>query len=791
MRQTVLIIILFITVHLSAQEQKFEYLYEPLSVIIPDLETKFSVRFAFNNNLLTDKTITFSGTNTLEEVLVIIKKQTNLEFHFLDSKNIIIKRAVFDANVAITDLDEVLISNEYLTIGFDKIESDGSIKVNPDDLGILPGLTEPDVLQSLQLLPGISSPTESASDLHIRGGTPDQNLVLWDGIKMYHQGHFFGLISAFNPYITESINVSRSGTSAKYGDRISGVIDIRSSDKVHDSLIAGFGFNLIQADAFIKAPIVKDKLSLTASVRRSYADITKTITFKKMSDKVFQNTKVVGVSAQLENNTFTELQNKFYFTDYNFKTVWKPHTKHSISFSGLYVVNKLDYAAKISYLDSDDIEAHDYLDLTNKGFNLKWEAILSNKISLKTSGYSSEYESKYGYLDAYGSNDFYTSSTINSIKDLGATIGLSYMPNSKNSFRFGYDLVSNTIDYIINYNSVTNNVPDDPFEEKDSDKLNTHSLYYEHVFQDNKWVLQSGIRASKISTINKQFLEPRLFLKYKLTKSWSLKTSLEIKNQSISKVLSETQNDLGIGNSLWILADKNRPIINNRQFSIGTLYEKKGLKIDVDGYFKKIKGLTVLKDYFTVNEGEPTFSTGRSETIGVDVLVKKRIKNFRTWVGYSLSRTNYFFDNLNNKKGFLGNFDQTHIVSLANTYTHKNLQFSLGWNVATGKPYTKPTGVDQETFLIAYEAKHASRLKTYHKLDASVMYDFYINSSKTTKARFGVSLINIYDHKNELEKTFRLDTQYDEATDTYTDEIIQQTNYGLRFTPNLVFRLSF
>ncbi|NQY28007.1 MAG: TonB-dependent receptor plug domain-containing protein [Flavobacteriaceae bacterium] len=789
MRQIVFLIILFITVHLSAQEQKLEYLDEPLSVIIPDLEAKFSVRFAFNNNLLTDKKITLSGTNTLEEILELIKQQTSLEFHFLDAKNIIIKRAVFDQVISTTDLDEVLISNEYLTIGFDKIESDGSIKITPDDLGILPGLTEPDVLQSLQLLPGISSPNESASELHIRGGTPDQNLVLWDGIKMYHQGHFFGHISAFNPYITESINVSRSGTSAKYGDRISGVIDIRSSDKVHDSLTIGIGFNLIQADAFIKTPIVKDKLSLTASVRRSYSDVLKTITFKKMSNKVFQNTKVDGVSAQLENNTFEELENRFYFTDYNFKTVWKPNSKHTISFSNLYVVNKLDYAAKISYVDFDDIEAHDYLDLTNKGFNLKWEALLSNKMSLETSGYSSDYKSKYGYSDTFGSDDSYTSNTINNIIDLGANLSLQYLPNRKNSFKIGYDIVSNSIDY--NITTDYNNDPEFHFEEKDNDKLNIHSLFYEYVFQDKKWTFQTGIRASIVSTINKQFIEPRLFLKYKLRDYWSVKTSLELKNQSISKVLSETQNDLGLGNSLWILADKDRPVINNRQFSLGVLYEKQGWKIDIDAYYKKIKGLTVLKDFFTVDENESTFSTGKSESIGVDVLVKKRIKNFRTWLGYSLSKTNYFFSNLNNGNAFLGNFDQTHVISLSNTYTYKNLQLSLGWNAATGKPYTNATGISDESFEIIYENKHVSRLKTYHKLNASVMYDFYINNSKTTKARIGVSFINIYDHKNELEKTFRLDSQYNEVTQEFDYKIIEQTSYGLRFTPNLVFRLNF
>ena len=782
MKHIVFIITLFLTVHLSAQEQKIEYLNEPLSVVISDIETKFSVRFAFNNNLLTDKIITFSGTNTLEEALAIIKKQANLDFHFLDDKNIIIKKVLFDANVAVTDLAEVLISNEYLTIGFDKIESDGSIKVNPDDLGILPGLTEPDVLQSLQLLPGISSPTESASELHIRGGTPDQNLVLWDGIKMYHQGHFFGLISAFNPYITESINVYRSGTSAKYGDRISGVIDIRSSDKVHDSLSAGFGFNLIQADAFIKAPIVKDKLSITASARRSYSDITKMITFKKMSNKVFQNTKIDGVSAQLENNTFNELRNKFYFTDYNFKTVWKPHEKHNFSFSGLHVVNKLDYAARISYIDFDNTDVSDYLDLTNTGFNFKWDYNISNKLSIKTTGYSSDYASEYGYADSFGVNEIYSSNTINSVKDIGATIGLHYLLNKKNFFKFGYDIVSNRIDY--NIISDYNNEPEFYTEEKDRDKLNIHSLFYEHIFQNKKWTLQTGLRASTISTINKEFLEPRLFLNYKIGKAWSVKTSLEIKNQSISKVLSETQNDLGLGNSLWILADNDRPILNNRQVSIGALYEKKGWKIDVDGYFKKNKGLTVLKDFFTGEENEAIFSTGKSETTGVDLLVKKRIKNFRTWLAYSLSKTNYFFNSINNGKGFLGNFDQTHVFSLANTYTYKNLQLSLGWNVATGKPYTQAIGIDDEYFQIVYDGKHKSRLQTYHKLDASVMYDFYLNKVKSTKARIGVSLINIYDRKNEIEKTFRLDSQFN-------DNIIEQTNYGLRFTPNLVFRLNF
>jgi len=785
MKKVVFVIILFLTVQLVAQKQKLNYLDEPLSVVIPDLEAKFSVRFTFNSAILKNKTIHFSGDSTLEEILAIIKQKAVLDFQFLDANNIIIKRATIDPNVATMDLDEVLISNEYLTTGFDKIENDGSITVNPDELGILPGLTEPDVLQSLQLLPGISSPTESASDIHIRGGTPDQNLVLWDGIKMYHQGHFFGQISAFNPYITETINVFRSGTSAKYGDRISGVIDIRSSNKVHDSLHIGIGANLIQADAFIKAPIIKNKLSLTASIRRSYSDILNTFTFNKMRNKVFQNTKIDdGATSQFSYSQFVELENKFYFTDYNFKTVWKPNNKHTLSFSSLFVVNKLDYR---SINHENSLNSVDNLDLTNNGFNFKWDISLSDKISFINSAYSSSYKSKYGYQDTYGPDDLYETNNLNDIDDLGATIGLYYTPSKIHLFRFGYDLVSNTTNYVIssNYNNIN------PFKEKDSDKLNIHSLFFEHLFKKQKWIIQSGIRASQVSTINKEFLEPRLYLNYKLNKYWGLKTSFEIKNQSISKVLSSTQNDLGLGNSLWVLADEGRPIINNRQFSIGFLYEHKGWKLDVDGYYKKTKGLTSLKNIFNLTERGATFNEGKSESYGIDFLIKKRIKNFRSWLSYSLSKTNYFFEEVNNNNWYLGNFDQTHILSLSNTFTYKKFQFSLGWNIATGKPYTNTIAIDNQTGDITYEPLNASRLKTYHKLDASVVYDFYLNNKKSIKARIGASIINIYDRENELEKTFRADDIEPITSPIYDYRIVEETYFGLGFTPNFLFRLNF
>lgn len=799
MNKSIIVLLFLIQFPLFAQEQKLVYEEESLVLVIKDLEQKFSVRFSFNSEILAGKTVTFKGEASLETFLKLLEKQTLISAQKVDDSNIILKKNESEILLnQVFNLDEVLLNAEYLTVGFDKNEDDGSIKVSPDKLGILPGLTEPDVLQSVQMLPGISSPTESASDIHIRGGTPDQNLVLWDGIKMYHQGHFFGQISAFNPYITETINVFRSGTSAKYGDRISGVIDIRSSAEIPDSLQVGMGINLVQVDAFIKAPLVKDKLSLTTSARRSYSDILNSITFQKMSNKVFQNTKIDGGgNTQTTDTEFEELENRFYFTDYNVKLLWKPSEQHIFSLSSLWVTNKLDYGSKTTYtfedFDPSILTSTDDLDLTNNGYNFKWDATLSDYIKLNTSAYISNYTSAYFYEDTYGPDDLYESDTANKIKDQGFTIGVQYAPNKHHIFRLGYDLSANAITYQIDtdYNN------ENPYLDKDDDKLNIHSLFTEYVYLNNKWVWQAGLRASKVSTLNKNLVEPRLFIKNKLNNYWNVKASYEIKNQMVSKVLSTNQNYLGLGNSLWVLADTHRPIMNSRQFSVGMLHEKKGWKIDIEAFYKKNKGLTALKEIFDTSGAQfdevdsTSFNKGRSESFGIDFLVKKQVKEFRTWLSYSLSKTNYFFDGLNNDKAYLGNFDQTHILSLSNTYTYKKFQFSLGWNIATGKPYTKPNGINSDLYQIDYGEQNGARLKTYHKLDASLVYDFFFSKKNKVKGRIGFSVINIYDRDNELEKTFRLDSTFDANTNTYIERIVEQTNFGLGITPNLVCRLSF
>ena len=186
-------------------------------------------------------------------------------------------------------LSEVVISN-YITKGINKT-LDGSFKINFEQFGILPGLIESDALQAVQSLPGIHSLDESVTNINIRGGSNDQNLITWDGIKMYQAGHFFNLISAFNPNMTKSVTLIKNGTESSLTDAVSGTIAIKSSDKINTNFKTSLSVNLININGLLNIPLGK-KASIQISGRRSFSDLIDTHTSNHYFEKAFQNTEV-------------------------------------------------------------------------------------------------------------------------------------------------------------------------------------------------------------------------------------------------------------------------------------------------------------------------------------------------------------------------------------------------------------------------------------------------------------------------------------------------------------------
>ena len=179
---------------------------QPLSIVLKALSETYNISFSYVNETINDKEVATPHKElSLKEVLAFLQSETQLDFELLDNRFVVIKAIKKKQNeFRIQSLEEIVITN-YLTSGITKL-NDGSLTIKPKTFGILPGLIEPDVLQTIQAIPGIISTDETVSNINVRGGTHDQNLLLWDGIKMYQSGHFFGLISAFNPHTTKRIN---------------------------------------------------------------------------------------------------------------------------------------------------------------------------------------------------------------------------------------------------------------------------------------------------------------------------------------------------------------------------------------------------------------------------------------------------------------------------------------------------------------------------------------------------------------------------------------------------------
>ncbi len=713
-----------------------------------------------------------------------INRSDTLSISFLGYGTVKISRKQFSNDSCKTillseqnyQLNEVVVQ-EYLASGIVKT-NDGSVRMRPGNLAILGGLSEPDILQNIQLLPGIESPSETASGLYIRGGSPDQNLILWDGIKMYNSDHFFGMISAFNPYITKDVKVSRGGTRAEYGDRVSGVIDITTYDDIPNRIEGGIGLNMTHTDAYLKIP-VSENLGLLISGRRSLNEIFQTPTFNSFSKRVFQNTSI------RENQEFFEPEysnnkEQFYFTDFTIKAIVELSTKNRLIFSNLYTKNRLDY----SFEDEEqDVASSDKLNIRNLGMNVNWETSWTEKFSSRAQLYYSNYD-----LDYSGTNRFdsfsRTLSKTNNIREVGGSFHTDYKIGANSTFSNGYQFFTTKAIY---------RIIEDDYTLEDSGENPTHTLYSQINYRKpEKWYLDLGLRASYYQGLSKMKVEPRLYAERKFGDYFSLKGFAELKNQAISQLIEFETQDFGLENQIWALSsDDDPPLLRSEQFSLGFLYEKKGWLIDMDTYYKKIRGLTSITKGFL--SPEDNLDIGISTTGGIDLLVRKKIKAYTTWVGYTFSKTYFKFSALNQGERFRGNNDITHSLTWSNSYRWNRFQFSLGWKLRSGIPYTEATGFTtegEETF-INYNRINSETLPVYHRMDFSALYNFEVSKKENAaKAKFGFSLLNLYNRENQLSETFALfETTDDNGTDQI--ELGQINQFSLGITPNIFFRLNF
>ncbi|MEM8506596.1 MAG: TonB-dependent receptor [Bacteroidota bacterium] len=697
-------------------------------------------------------------------------------------------------------LQEVVVQS-YLIKGIDK-NTDGSLALNSNSQGLLPGLVESDVFQSSQWIPGITSINETVSDIQIRGGSADQNLILYDGIKMYNTGHFFGMISIFNPNITTGATIFKGGTSAAYGDRIAGVIDIRGETQVPEKTTAGAGVNGTQADAYVKARF-NESVGMVIAGRRSYADVEglSTPTFEAISEKVFQNTIVVNdatgqvIDDEEDEETLVEGEETFAFYDANLKLIIQPSEQDSIYISGLLTNNDLDFR-----LRDDENQSRDALTTENQGLSFNWSGVKADKWHHGIRGYYSNYESRYTNQFSDGQDLNEENLRRNAVTDYGLDITIAYDFNKKNTLLLGYQISRNEVFYQLFRNvSGTENIASDDndedsvtaederdFSEISDRKNNSNSLHATYYYRTkNKGLISLGLRASTFSVLEGWYFEPRANIEYPISNSLRLKLTGEKKFQTLSQLVEFEDTGLRLQSGIWTLTEGDVfPLLESEQFSTGMLFDSRGWTIDLDGYLKKIDGLTSFTNGFTSASEE--YSQGTSDVLGVDLLIKKQWTNYRIWLGYTYNTIDYRFDELASG-AFPGNNDITHNLTLSNTYERGNWRFSLGWNFRTGTPFTPVSGFDVVEDNIEFGEINSERLPSYHRLDASTQYKFNWSSKKNRSGTLGISLQNIYARQVPLSVFYRVD----ENPETGLQEIDQLEQLSLGFTPNFLLRFYF
>lgn len=755
-----------LVVAFSQEEATFsiEFNEALVSEALLSLEEIYDVRFSYQDHLLKDKKVTLKKSDrSLNQVLDEISVLTTLSFQKIDERYIIVNESkITIKNIQL--LDDVIITG-YLTKGIHK-NKDATFTITPKKLEILPGLIEADILESIQLLPGVISLNETATGFTVRGGAMDQNRVIWDGINMYHKGHLFGMLSAFNPNSTSKVIFHNKGTHSRFGERVSSVIDISSINQVSDRFKVGIGINGINTDVYLETPIIKHKLSIQASLRRSYTELYQSVTFNKIADKVFQDTKITNIQ-----NT----NNDFFFIDYNIKLNYKLNDNNSFYVSTIFIDNNLDYLVEDKDLGKS---YNDVLEIKNDGYGFGWNKIWNPNISQKTKVSLSRYSLAYNYITSENGGQISNFEKKNEIYDSGASTELILNTKKNNSLTLGYQYVLKDVSYLFKENIGSAII-------LDSDKtiISTHSLYVQYYYKNPKlFDINMGIRSSYYQELDAVRLEPRILIYKDIFKNLKIQLSGEIKNQIISEIDETVLSDLSLENKLWRLADgETFPIINSMQVSAGFLYEAKGWSLDVDGYYKSITGKTALSLGF-LNPDDSSFHIGEQNILGVNFYAKKDFSFIKTWISYSFNNVVSNFDGINNNETFTSSTNIRHSFTSSVAYKLKRFQVALAWNWRTGKPYTKANiSPDTQYYYIGINTEE---LPNYHRLDFSTTYDFNFSKKSKIKGKIGFSIRNVYNQKNHLSREYV-------GNNSVNDSIVVVDKYSLGITPNFLFRVYF
>jgi len=649
-------------------------------------------------------------------------------------------------------IDEVVVTGEKKNRNVENLQMSME-KVQVKMIKKLPSfMGEIDIIKSITLLPGIQNGGEGSSGLYVRGGGPDENLMILDEAPVYNASHLLGFFSVFNSDAINDVQVYKGGIPAEYGGKASSVIDIRMKDGNSQQLGMSGGIGNISSRLTVEAPIIKDKWSFIVSGRRTYADYLG---------------KLVGIE-QLK-------ENQLYFYDLNLKTNVQINAKNRIYLSA--------YTGDDYFKVGESI----YMKWGNLTSTARWNHLFTDKLFSNTSLIFSRYNYNLG-VPGSGADQFDWSSQI---RDYNFKQDFSWYLNSKNKLTLGFNMIyhhfepgqvdANEKSYftdlkLANYNALDNSVYISNEQTIGSRLTMRYGLRYSYFQQIGKGKVREYLHPDQpnekevIGTIEYgsgklvppayHNLEPRLALKYMLNPESSVKASYNRMVQNlhlISNTNSPTPLDIWLPSSTYI-----KPLIAN-QLGLGYFrnFKENMFETSAEVYYKKMENVIDYIDgaeLFLKENLETELLHGSGYAYGLELYAKKQEGRLTGWLSYTLARSMRKIPGINEGKAYPSSYDRTHNVSLVANYDlSKRWNFSTSWVFATGNPTSYPIAKYdvQGNTIYYYSARNSNRIPDYHRLDISFTYDFKKNEQRKVKQSLNFSIYNLYARRNAYSVTFR------------------------------------
>jgi hypothetical protein len=673
-----------------------------------------------------------------------------------------------DAIVITKDLEKLNIKNPQMSVNALSINT---IKRMPVVLG------ETDVIKSIVLLPGVTSAGEGASGFNVRGGSADQNLILLDEATLYNSSHLFGFFSVFNPDAIKDLKLYKGGIPARFGGRISSVLDIYQKDGNQNKFKGSGGIGLVSSRALLEGPIIKQRGSFLVAGRSSYAHL-----FLPLFDN----------------------DNIAYFYDLNTKLSYKLNDNNNLFLSG--------------YFGRDVFEIADSFSNTfgNTTLNLRWNHLFSNQLFSNISVIYSDYY--YGLTLNFVEFNF-----DSGIRNINIKYDLKHYISNKIQLNYGVNLLYYKFNPgEINPTSETSGIN----AQKLTDKYATENAAYldAEIKITDKLAVQAGMRFSTFNRLGQNELylyendnpitfnndlniyqkapaidtisisrnktiqsfanfEPRFSAAYQFNETSSIKASYQRMAQYIhliSNTTSPTPFDVYAPSGKYI-----KPQLSN-QFALGYFKIFKNYSLEAETFYKEVQNrldYTDGADLIANNSIEQVLLSGEAKAYGLEVLFRKNEGKLRGWIAYTLSKSKQKTPGrtpeetgINNSNWYHSAWDKTHDISITANYEW-NAKWAFGANFIfqTGQPATFPNGQYQYNGIVipTFENRSSSRLQAFHHVDLSATLTPSKNQGRNWQGEWVFSIYNVYDRKNAASVSFR------ENTDVGRNEAVKLSIFGI------------